>query len=90
MHDLIPILCSYATNFAVLVTSADSGQPWWVSLVVSILSPIFYFFIKYIMDVLITKSKTKGNLNTEQFNKLQDDIDNINKKGDKHDKSDTK
>lgn len=92
MNDIITLVACYVTNFATLIGTMDNGAPWWVSMVVSIISPIFYFLLKFMFDVMITRAKEKGHITDSQSKDLQEKADDItddgkmnnsNKKGDK-------
>lgn len=71
----------YATNIGVFLTTMENQSPWWVSFIVSLVSPIFYFVVKYVFDIMITKAKNNGNLTEEQTKDLQDKADDITDDG---------
>lgn len=81
MNDIITLVACYVTNFATLIGTMDNGAPWWVSMVVSIISPIFYFLLKYLFDIMITKAKEKGHITNSQAKDLQDRADDITDDG---------
>lgn len=81
MDNIIYFSLSYATNFAVLLATSEQESPWWISLIVSIVSPIFYFLLKYLFDIMITKAKNKNNLTDKQAKDLQDRVDDITDDG---------
>lgn len=81
MNDIITLGACYITNFATLIGTMDNGAPWWVSLVVSIISPIFYFLLKFLFNVMITMAKKNGDITDAQEKDLQDKADDITDDG---------
>ena len=81
MNDIITLVACYVTNFATLIGTMDNGAPWWVSMVVSIISPIFYFLLKYLFDIMITKAKEKGHITDSQAKDLKSKADDITDDG---------
>ena len=81
MNDIITLVACYVTNFATLIGTMDNGAPWWVSMVVSIISPIFYFLLKFMFDVMITRAKKRGNITSSQEKDLQEKADDITDDG---------
>ena len=81
MNDIITLGACYITNFATLVATADNGSPWWVSLIVSVVSPIFYFLLKYIFNIMIPRAKKNGDLSNKQADDLQNKADDITDDG---------
>lgn len=88
-------LLSLVTNLTVLMATADSGSPWWVSLIVSIVSPLFYLLVNIGLNALITHLKKKGDLTNKQAKDLQSKVDDYADNGkidnsNKEDKDDNK
>lgn len=81
MNNIIPITMCYVTNIGVFLTTMENQSPWWVSLIVSLVSPIFYFLVKYVFDIMITRAKKNGDITKEQAKDLQDKADDITDDG---------
>lgn len=81
MNNIITLSACYITNFATLIATSNSESPWYISLIVSVVSPIFYFGIKFLFDTMITKAKKEGKLTDEQAKDLQDKADDITDDG---------
>lgn len=81
MNNAIPIIMCYATNISVLLATAENEAPWWVSIIVSLLSPIFYLLLKYVLDIMITRAKKNGDLTKDQVKDLQDKVDDLTDDG---------
>lgn len=83
---------SLITNLAVLVATSNTGEPWWVSLVVSIASPLVYLLASIGLNALLTHLKNKGKLTSKQAKELQKKVDDyvddgkINHSNEKEDK----
>lgn len=83
---------SLITNLTVLVATSNTGEPWWVSLVVSICSPLVYLLASILLNALLTHLKKKGKLTSKQAKDLQKKVDDyvddgkINHSNEKEDK----
>lgn len=87
MKDLITLVACYVTNFATLMSTMENQNEWWISLIVSCLSPIAYFLLRYLFNILITKAHKKGDLTDEQAKDLQDKANEITEDKDDESKS---
>ena len=43
--NILPVVASLVTNLSVLSVVANEGGEWWVSLIVSLVSPFLYYLI---------------------------------------------
>ena len=51
--NLLPVVASLVTNLSVLSVVANEGGEWWVSLIVSLVSPFLYYLISLFGKVLV-------------------------------------
>lgn len=66
---------SLVTNLITLVATSNAEAPWWVSVIVSVLSPLFYLLCSIGLNALLTTLKKKGKLTSKQAKNLQEKVD---------------
>ena len=57
--NLLPVVASLVTNLSVLSVVASEGGEWWVSLIVSLVSPFLYYLINLFGKVLVNALEKK-------------------------------
>ena len=61
MDTMIGCIATFITSVGGLVATMENGSPWWVSFIISILSPVIYCSMNIALKVIINKEKNKGN-----------------------------
>ena len=81
---LLPVVASLVTNLSVLSVVANEGGEWWVSLIVSLVSPFLYYLINLLGKVLVNYLEKKKLLSKEDAKKAKDELEDITDDGKKN------
>ena len=81
---LLPVAASLVTNLSVLSVVASEGGEWWVSLIVSLVSPFLYYLINLFGKVLVNALEKKKLLSKEDAKKAKDDLEDLTDDGKKN------
>ena len=81
---LLPVVASLVTNLSVLSVVANEGGEWWVSLIVSLVSPFLYYLINLLGKVLVNVLEKKKLLSKEDAKKAKDDLEDLTDDGKKN------
>lgn len=81
MDIFIGCLASFVTSIGGLIATMENGAPWWVSLIISVLSPVIYCLMNITLKVLITKETKKGNLTDKDADALKHKVDDLTDDG---------
>ena len=81
---LLPVVASLVTNLSVLSVVANEGGEWWVSLIVSLVSPFLYYLINLFGKVLVNSLEKKKLLSKEDAKKAKDDLEDLTDDGKKN------
>ena len=82
--NLLPVVASLVTNLSVLSVVANEGGEWWVSLIVSLLSPFLYYLINLFGKVLVNALEKKKLISKEDAKKAKDDLEDLTDDGKKN------
>lgn len=82
--NLLPVVASLVTNLSVLSVIANEGGEWWVSLIVSLVSPFLYYLINLFGKVLVNTLEKKKLLSKEEAKKAKDDLEDLTDDGKKN------
>ena len=82
--DILPVVASLVTNLSVLSVVANEGGEWWVSLIVSLVSPFLYYLINLFGKVLVNSLEKKKLLSKEDAKKAKDDLEDLTDDGKKN------
>ena len=82
--NLLPVVASLVTNLSVLSVVANEGGEWWVSLIVSLLSPFLYYLINLFGKVLVNALEKKKLLSKEDAKKAKDELGDLADDGKKN------
>lgn len=82
--NLLPVVASLVTNLSVLSALANEGGEWWVSLIVSLVSPFFYYLINLFGKVLVNALEKKKLLSKEDAKKAKDELEDLTDDGKKN------
>ena len=82
--NLLPVVASLVTNLSVLSVVASEGGEWWVSLIVSLVSPFLYYLINLFGKVLVNALEKKKLLSKEDAKKAKDDLEDLTDDGKKN------
>ena len=82
--NLLPVVASLITNLSVLSAVANEGGEWWVSLIVSLVSPFFYYLINLFGKVLVNALEKKKLLSKEDAKKAKDELEDLTDDGKKN------
>ena len=82
--NLLPVVASLVTNLSVLSAVANEGGEWWVSLIVSLVSPFFYYLINLFGKVLVNALEKKKLLSKEDAKKAKDELEDLTDDGKKN------
>ena len=82
--NLLPVVASLVTNLSVLSVVASEGGEWWVSLIVSLVSPFLYYLINLFGKVLVNALEKKKLLSEEDAKKAKDDLEDLTDDGKKN------
>ena len=79
--NLLPVVASLVTNLSVLSVVANEGGEWWVSLIVSLVSPFLYYLINLFGKVLVNTLEKKKLLSKDEAKKAKDDLNDLTDDG---------
>ena len=82
--NVLPVVASLITNLSVLSVVANEGGEWWVSLIVSLVSPFLYYLINLFGKVLVNALEKKKLLSKEDAKKAKDDLEDLTDDGKKN------
>ena len=82
--NLLPVVASLVTNLSVLAVVANEGGEWWVSLIVSLVSPFLYYLINLLGKVLVNALEKKKLLSKEDAKKAKDELEDLTDDGKKN------
>ena len=82
--NLLPVVASLITNLSVLSVVASEGGEWWVSLIVSLVSPFLYYLINLFGKVLVNALEKKKLLSKEDAKKAKDELEDLTDDGKKN------
>ena len=82
--NLLPVVASLVTNLSVLSVVASEGGEWWVSLIVSLVSPFLYYLINLCGKVLVNSLEKKKLLTKEDAKKAKDELEDLTDDGKKN------
>ena len=82
--NILPVVASLVTNLSVLSVVANEGGEWWVSLIVSLVSPFLYYLINLFGKVLVNALEKKKLLSKEEAKKAKDDLEDLTDDGKKN------
>ena len=82
--NVLPVVASLVTNLSVLSVVASEGGEWWVSLIVSLVSPFLYYLINLFGKVLVNALEKKKLLSKEDAKKAKDDLEDLTDDGKKN------
>ena len=82
--NLLPVVASLVTNLSVLSVVANEGGEWWVSLIVSLVSPFLYYLINLFGKVLVNSLEKKKLLSKEDAKKAKDELEDLTDDGKKN------
>lgn len=81
MDTFIGCMASFVTSIGGLIATMENGAPWWVSLIISVLSPVIYCVMNIALKVMINKEKNKGNLTNKDADALKHKVDDLTDDG---------
>ena len=82
--NLLPVVASLVTNLSVLSVVANEGGEWWVSLIISLVSPFLYYLINLLGRVLVNYLEKKKLLSKEDAKKAKDELEDLTDDGKKN------
>ena len=82
--NILPVVASLITNLSVLSVVANEGGEWWVSLIVSLVSPFLYYLINLFGKVLVNALEKKKLLSKEDAKKAKDELEDLTDDGKKN------
>ena len=82
--NVLPVVASLVTNLSVLSVVASEGGEWWVSLIVSLVSPFLYYLINLFGKVLVNALEKKKLLSEEDAKKAKDELEDLTDDGKKN------
>ena len=82
--NLLPVVASLVTNLSVLFVVVNEGGEWWVSLIVSLVSPFLYYLINLFGKVLVNALEKKKLLSKEDAKKAKDELEDLTDDGKKN------
>ena len=82
--NILPVAASLITNLSVLSVVANEGGEWWVSLIVSLVSPFLYYLINLFGKVLVNALEKKKLLSKEDAKKAKDELEDLTDDGKKN------
>ena len=82
--NVLPVVASLITNLSVLSVVANEGGEWWVSLIVSLVSPFLYYLINIFGKVLVNALEKKKLLSKEDAKKAKDELEDLTDDGKKN------
>ena len=81
MDTMTRCIAPFITRVGGLVATMENGSPWWVSFIISILSPVIYCTMNIALKVIINKEKNKGNLSDKDADELKHKVDDLTDDG---------
>ena len=82
--NILPVVASLVTNLSVLSVVANEGGEWWVSLIVSLVSPFLYYLINLLGKVLVNYLEKKKLLSKDEAKKAKDELGDLTDDGKKN------
>ena len=82
--NILPVVASLVTNLSVLSVVANEGGEWWVSLIVSLVSPFLYYLINLFGKVLVNTLEKQKLLSKEDAKKAKDELEDLTDDGKKN------
>ena len=82
--NVLPVVASLVTNLSVRSVVASDGGEWWVSLIVSLVSPFLYYLINLFGKALVNTLEKKKLLSKEDAKKAKDELDDLTDDGKKN------
>ena len=82
--NVLPVVASLITNLSVLSVVANEGGEWWVSLIVSLVSPFLYYLINLFGKVLVNALEKKKLISKEDAKKAKDELEDLTDDGKKN------
>ena len=82
--NVLPVVASLITNLSVLSVVANEGGEWWVSLIVSLVSPFLYYLINLFGKVLVNALEKKKLLSKDDAKKARDELEDLTDDGKKN------
>ena len=82
--NVLSVVASLITNLSVLSVVANEGGEWWVSLIVSLVSPFLYYLINLFGKVLVNALEKKKLLSKEDAKKAKDELEDLTDDGKKN------
>ena len=82
--NVLPVVASLVTNLSVLSVVANEGGEWWVSLIVSLVSPFLYYLINLFGKVLVNTLEKKKLISKEDAKKAKDELEDLTDDGKKN------
>lgn len=82
--NFLPVVASLVTNLSVLSVVANEGGEWWVSLIVSLVSPFLYYLINLLGKVLVNYLEKKKLLSKEDAKRAKDELEDLTDDGKKN------
>lgn len=74
-------IATFLTSISSLVALANEQAPWWVSVIVSVLSPFIYLLLEIALKAIINKLNKKGSITDEQKKDLDDKVEDLTDDG---------
>ena len=81
MDTFLGCIATFVTSIGGLIATMENGAPWWVSLIISVLSPVIYCLMNIALKVLITKETKNGNLTDKDADSLKHKVDDLTDDG---------
>ena len=81
---ILPVVASLVTNLSVLSVVANEGGEWWVSRIVSLVSPFLYYLINLFGKVLVNALEKKKLLSKEDAKKAKAELEDLADDGKKN------
>lgn len=79
--NFLPVVASLVTNLSVLSVVANEGGEWWVSLIVSLVSPFLYYLINLLGKVLVNALEKKKLLSKDEAKKAKNELEDLTDDG---------
>lgn len=84
MNSLLPICASLITNLSVLSAVMNEGGEWWVSLIVSLVSPFLYYLINLFGKVLVNTLEKKKLISKDEAKKAKQELEDLTDDGERN------
>ena len=79
--NILPVVASLVTNLSVLSVVANEGGEWWISLIVSLVSPFLYYLINLFGKVLVNALEKKKLLTKDDVEKAKQELEDLTDDG---------